>query len=151
MFNQIISKYKLAHPAPTISHRHIPYPRTCFANLLRYAKSRNINLYVFDSFIHLVLSRFEIEHECDVISFVFIICSTFGLILAPACSFFLSIVVPLLASPRFSITTLHRMKQKWFEGFCDRQVLQYALAFVPLFWLYESLAIVTNFYRFANV
>jgi len=37
-----------------------------------------------------VLSRFEIvEHECDAIFFVFIICSTFGLILAPVCSFFL--------------------------------------------------------------
>jgi len=142
LFNHI-SKYKLVHFAPTIAPTYPLFPHKFVAD----AK----NLYVFISFTRLVLLRFEIvEHECDAISFVFIICSIFGLILVLACSFFLyRRTFPQILGNDFTSKKAHKAKM-------IRKPLPSAsftircLAYVPRFWLYESPAIVINFCRFAN-
>jgi len=138
LFNRIISKYKLRT-------NDIVYPRTCFANLLRYSKNRNVNLYVF-----LHMSRFEIiEHECDAISFVFIICSTFKLILAPGCRFFLYHHTTRIFS-RILDNDFISHKAKMIRRLRSASFTIRCLAFMPRFWFYESPTIVINFYWFTN-
>jgi len=111
LFHRIIPKCKFAYSSPAISHRHVVYSHARFINLLRDAKSRNVNFYVLGSFERLVLSRFKIiKHECDTIFSAIVLAYHFTLAYTSSC-----IAATLAPSPGFSIAVLRRrgcMKQE---------------------------------------
>jgi len=105
----------------------------------------------FVCFRFLHMSRFEIiEHECDAISFVFIICSTFKLILAPGCRFFLYHHTTRIFSRILDNDFISHKAKMIRRPLRSASFTIRCLAFMPRFWFYESPTIVINFYWFTN-
>jgi len=152
LFNRIISKYKLVHSAPTTSHRYILYPCTCFANLLRNIKSRKFVRFRFLHTSRPPVACFR-NHRTQMRHDLFYIYNLLYLRThSRSCVQFLPVssyhsnpwILKNFTSKRTHEAKLIRKSLR------SASFTIHCLAFMPRFWLYESPAIVTNFYWFAN-